>query len=107
VPEDPGFTSGPQRSRLEKAFLAWLTVGGFPEAQGLAPATRGQLLRDCVDVAMLRDVVERHGVSNLTGLRWLVRHLLGNAGGLFSVEKFHGALKSQGVAIARAWRPRC
>jgi predicted AAA+ superfamily ATPase len=50
---------------------------------------------------MLRDVVERHGVSNLTGLRWMVRHLLGNAGALFSVEKFHAALKSQGLAIAR------
>ena len=40
-------------------------------------------------------------MSNVTGLRWLVRHLLGNAGSLFSVEKFHGALKSQGIAISR------
>ena len=50
---------------------------------------------------MLRDVVERHNVSNVTGLRWLTRHLLGNAGALFSVEKFHRTLKSQGIAIAR------
>jgi hypothetical protein len=34
-------------------------------------------------------VVERHGVSNVTGLRWLVRHLLGNAAAHFSVEKFY------------------
>jgi hypothetical protein len=76
-------------------------VGGFPEAQGLVAASRRQLLQDYVDVAMLRDIVERHGVSNVTGLRWLIRHLLGNAAGLFSVEKFHAALKSQGVAISR------
>lgn len=101
VPERPGFATAAGRAELEKAFLAWLTVGGFPEVQGLDPAARGQLLKDYVDVAMLRDVMERHGVTNLTGLRWLVRQLLGNAGGLFSVEKFHGALKSQGVAIAR------
>ncbi len=101
VPESPGFATAAGRAELEKAFLAWLTVGGFPEVQGLGPAARGQLLKDYVDVAMLRDVMERHGVTNLTGLRWLVRQLLGNAGGLFSVEKFHGALKSQGVAIAR------
>jgi uncharacterized protein len=50
---------------------------------------------------MLRDIVERHKVTNITGLRWLVRHLLGNAASLFSVEKFHAALKSQGVAISR------
>lgn len=89
------------RSRVEHAFLGWLEVGGFPEAQGLEAAARRQLLRDYVDVAMLRDVVERHRVSNVTGLRWLVRHLLSNAGSSFSVEKFHRALKSQGLAIAR------
>ena len=50
---------------------------------------------------MLRDVVERHAVSNVTGLRWLVRHLLGNAAGTFSVEKFYAALKSQGIAISK------
>ena len=50
---------------------------------------------------MLRDVVERHAVSNVTGLRWLVRQLLGNAAGLFSVEKFYATLKSQGIAISK------
>ena len=101
APRPAGFATSTERSRLERSFLAWLNVGGFPEAQGLDRPTRLQLLRDYVDVAMLRDVMERHGVTNLTGLRWMVRHLVGNAGGLFSVEKFHGALKSQGVAIAR------
>ena len=89
------------RSWLERALLDWLEAGGFPEVQGLDAATRQRLLRDYVDVAMLRDVVERHEVRNVAGLRWLVRHLLGNAGSPFSVEKFHGALKSQGIAIAR------
>ena len=77
-PERPGFLSARERSALERAFLDYLDVGGFPEVQGLDAATRRQLLRDYVDVAMLRDVVERHGVTNVAGLRWLVRHLLGN-----------------------------
>lgn len=101
IPDDPAFVSSVDRARLERAFLDWLSVGGFPEAQGLAMGTRRQLLQDYVDVAMLRDIMERHGVSNVTGLRWLVRHLLGNAASPFSVEKFHAALKSQGVAISR------
>jgi len=101
IPDNPAHLSSADRSRLERAFLDWLSVGGFPEAQGLEPGTRRQLLQDYVDVAMLRDIVERHRVSNITGLRWLVRHLLGNAASLFSVEKFHAALKSQGVAIGR------
>jgi len=100
-PGDPAALRARQRAVLESAFLGWLVEGGFPEAQGLDAASRRQLLRDYVDVAMLRDVVERHQVSNVAGLRWLVRHLLGNAASPFSVEKFHAALKSQGLAIAR------
>lgn len=89
------------RSRMERAYIDWLRTGGFPEAQGLEAQSRRQLLRDYVDVAMFRDVVERHVVRNVTGLRWLVRQLLGNAGSLFSVEKFYRALKSQGIAISK------
>jgi predicted AAA+ superfamily ATPase len=89
------------RSRLERAFLDYLDSGGFPEAQGLARAARFQLLRDYVDVAILRDVVDRHRVTNVVGLRWLVRHLLSNAAGSFSVEKFYAALRSQGISISK------
>jgi len=101
IPEQPDFLNGPSRSTLERGFMDYLVAGGFPEAQGLDTATRYQLLRDHVDVAMLRDVVERHAVSNVVGLRWLVRHLLSNAAGLFSVEKFYRVLKSQGIAISK------
>lgn len=101
IPADSAFLTGEERARIERAFADWLATGGFPEAQGLDGATRRQLLRDYVDVAMLRDVVERHGVSNVAGLRWLVRHLLGNAAAHFSVEKFYAALKSQGMAISK------
>lgn len=87
--------------RLEAFVLSWLRSGGFPEAQGLSAASRTRLLRDYVDVAILRDVVDRHGVRNVTGLRWLARHLLANAASSFSVERFHARLKSQGIAIAR------
>lgn len=90
-----------QRSGMERAFLDYLHLGGFPEAQGLPTAARFQLLRDYVDVAVLRDVVDRHRVSNVAGLRWLVRHLLANAASSFSIEKFYSALKSQGISISK------
>jgi hypothetical protein len=101
VPVQVGFLPAPERSTLERAFLSYLEMGGFPEAQGLDAASRHRLLRDYVDVAMMRDVVERHGVTNVAGLRWLIRHLLGNAAGMFSVEKFYAALKSQGIGISK------
>lgn len=101
IPARPDFLAAPERSALERAFLDYLATGGFPEVQGLDAATRQRLLSDYVDVAMLRDVVERHGVSNVAGLRWLVRQLLGTPAGMFSVEKFYAALKSQGLSISK------
>jgi len=90
-----------QRSSLEKDLLDYLAAGGFPEAQGLNQRDRNELLRGYVDVALLRDVIERHAVSHAVALRWLVRQLLSNAAGSFSVNKFHGDLKSQGIPIAK------
>lgn len=101
APLDGSSPTARVRPRMERAYIDWLRAGGFPEAQGLEDPLRRQLLRDYVDVAMFRDVVERHEVRNVTGLRWLVRQLLGNAGSLFSVEKFYRSLRSQGLAISK------
>ncbi|MDP2826944.1 MAG: ATP-binding protein, partial [Sulfuritalea sp.] len=90
-----------ERSSLEKDMRDYLTTGGFPEAQNLDRRDRHELLQGYVDVVMLRDVIERHAVSHPVALRWMVRQLLGNAAGAFSVNKFHGDLKSQGIAVAK------
>ena len=101
VPPRPDFLSSVQRSALENDFRQWLVSGGFPEVQGCPEDVRRRILSDYVDVAMLRDVIERHGLSNVVSLRWMVRQLLCNAGSAFSVERFHGALKSQGLAVSK------
>lgn len=90
-----------ERSALRKELETYLTVGGFPEAQGISDRDRWQLLRGYVDVTLLRDVIERHGVSHPLALRQLVRHLLAHAAGFFSTNRFYNDLKSQGVRIAK------
>jgi predicted AAA+ superfamily ATPase len=89
------------RSVMENAVSEYLVRGGFPEVQGLATAPRQALLQSYVDVALLRDVVERHHVANVTALRFVVRHLMANAGRPFSVPKIHGLLSTQGIAVAK------
>ncbi len=89
------------RSALERDLRAYLAGGGFPEAVGTALRDRVELLRGYVDVALLRDVVERHAVSHPVALRWMLRQLLGTAAGPFSVNKFHGDLRSQGIPVAK------
>jgi hypothetical protein len=90
-----------EQSLLDNHLLRFLEQGGFPEAQGLDVRTQTELLSGYVDVVLLRDVVERHGVSQPFAMRWMVRQLLGNAAGSFSVNKFHADLKSQGVAVGK------
>ena len=89
------------RSTLEKAFRTYLVKGGFPDAQNLDTRDRRPLLQGYVDVAVLRDVIERHRISNPVALRWLQRHLLGNPTSPFSIQKFYDALKSQGLPISK------
>lgn len=90
-----------ERSQLDKDLLDYLAHGGFPEAQGLDNRNRFELLRTYVDVVLLRDVVERHNLSQPQVLHWMVRQLLGNAAGAFSINKFHADLKSRGVAVGK------
>lgn len=93
--------SDAERSRLDAALRQYLTVGGFAEAQGFDDRDRVGLLRGYVDVMTLRDVIERHAVSNPTALRWLQRELLATPGGMFSISKLAQVMKSQGVAVGK------
>jgi len=99
--EEPRRWTAARRSLVEKRFREFLVEGGFPEAQGLAPALRLELLQGYVDTVIFRDVAERHGVSQLAVLRWLVRHCLRNPASSLSVHRLYGDLKSQGLGVAK------
>jgi predicted AAA+ superfamily ATPase len=101
VPAHPERLSAQKTAALDHQFARYLETGGFPEAQDLDLITRRQLLQGYVDVLLLRDVIERHRISNPTALRWLVRRLLSSPSGLFSVTRLFGDLKSQGIPVAR------
>lgn len=101
IPANPTALTARKTATLDHRFAAYLIAGGFPEAQGLGAAHRNQLVQGYIDVLLLRDVIERHGIANVTALRWLVRRLLSSPGGLFSVTRCAADLKSQGIAIGR------
>ena len=89
------------RAALDQQLRRYLAEGGFPEAQGATPRDRAALLGGYVDVVVLRDVIERHAVSNPLALRWIERQLLANPGGSFSVKKHYDTLRSQGVSVGK------
>lgn len=90
-----------ERSKVEKHFREYLAEGGFPETPGLAAPLQVELLQGYVDTVLFRDVVERHHVSQVEALRWLVRHCLRNPAASFSVHRLHQDMRSQGHGVAK------
>lgn len=97
--KDPPGSS--RRALLSNRLRRYLETGGFPEIQTVETPYRIRILQEYVDVVILRDIVERYNVSNLPPLRYLIRHLLGAPGGLFSVNRFYNDLKSQGISCSK------
>ena len=93
--------AGKRPAMLDGRLRRYLVDGGFPEAQGADPLDRNALLGGYVDVVVLRDVIDRHGVTNPLALRWLQRQLLAHPGGAFSVKKHYDTLRSQGVRVGK------
>lgn len=90
-----------QRSRLQHAFDRYLRVGGFPEVQQLEADPWRRLLQGYLEIALLRDVAERHRISNLPALRFVIRRLLRSVASKTSPHALHQDLKSQNIAAGK------
>lgn len=89
------------RAVLQNRIEQYARIGGFPEVQRLEDEPRREILRNYVDVVILRDVVERHRVSNVAALRAMMRHVMSAPATRFSLNKFYNTLQSQGVSCAK------
>lgn len=90
-----------KKALLQNRFQNFLLVGGFPEVQEVEDIYRRRILQDYLDIVILRDLVERHHITNTITLRYMIRHILNSAAGLFSVHKFYNDLKSQGISCSK------
>ncbi|MCK9365523.1 MAG: ATP-binding protein [Syntrophales bacterium] len=88
-------------SILRKAVKDYLEVGGFPEVQTLDRNLRIEVLQGYIDSVLLKDIVERHKVSNILVLKHLVRHCMHSAGGQFSVNKFFNTMQSMAIKCTK------
>ena len=90
------------RAILQNMARRYLDRGGFPELQSVEDdEIRRQVLRNHLDVVLLRDVVERHSVTNVAALRRLIRHIMSAPATRFSVNKFYNSLRSQGISCTK------
>lgn len=89
------------RSLMEKSLPEYLRRGGFPGVQELKEHQRIQVLQSYVELVILRDIMERHGLGNLQAIRGFVMFLLQSSAGLVSVNKVYRDLSSRGIRVGK------
>ncbi len=87
--------------QIQQLFLQYLSIGGFPEVISYSADDRQQTLQEYLDVAIFRDIVERHEIKNPTIVKYMISTMVYNAGKPFTVHKFYNDLKSQGYQIGK------
>lgn len=92
------YYSSEEKSKLINHFDEYLGWGGYPEAV-LFSEQREKILRDIFDTAILKDVIERHGIRNISAMKLLIKALLSSKE--FSVHKFYNHLKSQNIKVGK------
>ena len=86
-------------ARLRHGMEEYFNLGGFPEVYQVEDmVTRWEILQEYNDMVVLKDVVERHEVSNITALRRLLSFLYNNDSQKFSVTAFWKTL-NQGMQV--------
>ena len=87
--------------KLKEKLNSYLEEGGFPETINLEAADRMRILQDYVSVVVLRDIIERHKITSISLIKYMISMLIKNVGCAFSVNKFFNDLKSQGFSVGK------
>lgn len=85
----------------EKLFADYLRYGGLPQRYFLRETSAVEAyLRDIYDAIVIRDIVERHNVRDISVLKRCLEFLMDNIGNPFSGRNISGRLTSEGMKIA-------
>ena len=91
-------TYTPTRGKLIAAFEDYLKYGGFPEVIMLAASSeRRRLLQSYFQTVFYKDVLDRYNIKARYILDVLMRELLDDFSGLFSISQFEKHLKSNNL----------
>lgn len=87
--------------KLQQLFLEYLSVGGFPEVTCYTSDVRQQTLQEYLDIAIYRDIVERHAIKSPSIIKYMISTMVYSSGKPFTINKFYNDLKSQGYQIGK------
>jgi predicted AAA+ superfamily ATPase len=87
--------------QLRRIFQDYMLSGGFPEAVLFNSDVRQQTLQEYLNVAIYKDIVERHEVKSPHLVKYMIFSMIHNVGKPFAVNKFYNDVKSQGYKVGR------
>ena len=89
------------QDKLTATFQDYLSVGGFPELTLFNPDARQRTLQEYLDVAIYRDIIERHAIKHPNLIKYMILSMIHNVGKPFALNKFYNDLKSQGYQVGK------
>jgi len=89
------------RLLLNQQAELYCRKGGLPELQKLPQDRAREVAQSYVDAVVLRDVIERHGVSNVEALRALLYQVLREPATKLSIHKVYQDFKSRGLRVSK------
>jgi uncharacterized protein len=97
----PEFLEFNQIGDSNENLSLYMTLGGMPYQYhlGLDPAIVFEYLKSLYSTILLKDVVSRENIRNVSLLENLVSYLADNTGSLFSAQNISKYLKSQQITI--------
>ncbi len=88
-------------SEVRHAFQEFLWRGGFPEVVSYPEEVLRRTLKEYLDLVIYKDIVERHRITNLFIVKYLLTYLIRNQANLLSPGKIYNDFKSQGLRVSK------
>ncbi len=89
------------QDNLAHLFHYYLSDGGFPEVVSFDTGVRQKVLQEYLDIAVYRDIIERHDIKNPSLIKYMILSLIHNVGKPFSVNKFYNDVKAKGYSVGK------
>ncbi|MGC9059750.1 MAG: ATP-binding protein [Thermoplasmata archaeon] len=96
------YLSSDKKAWIMNTLQEYMEFGGFPEVVLEEDKnTKLRILKEYIEVMLMRDLVERHRIKNIKILRMLFNALLNSFSKEFSTHKFYNFLRSQGIKTSK------
>ncbi len=77
------------RYKIKNLFEEYLQFGGYPEIVFEDKSLKQKILAEYFELAIYKDIVERHSVRNVRLLKNLAKFLITNISSVFSISAYH------------------